>query len=376
MSMRVMMLGPYPPSLARIDGGVAAATTYVSQALSKMPDMELIGVRVAGPASTRGAIENLGWPVVDLELGRFSVSTFFRRQRRDFDALLRQYKPDLVHAQGADASGYLAVRSGWPAVVTIHGILSECARLRTNLVKRLRELAQARLTEHHVVERAAHIIAISPYVANYYRSRLHGAIYDVPNAVAPQYFELERKPVAGRLLFAGRISRGKGLIDLVHAVARVSEMVSEVILAGAAPDRDFASQLRAVIDDAGQTSKFGIMGLLDERSLLDEFAKASALVLPSYQETAPMVIQQAMAAGLPVIATRVGGIPNQIDDEASGMLFDAGNINQLADRLRRVLTDQELSRRLAMAAQARATESFTAEKVAFATRAAYRRVLA
>lgn len=370
------MLGPFPRSLARIDGGVAAATTYLSQALSKTADIELIGVRVAGTASTREPTENLGWPIVDLDLGRFSVSTFFRRQRRDFDALLRRYKPDLVHAQGADASGYLAVKSGWPAVVTIHGILSECARLRTNLIKRLRELAQAQLTEHYVVERAAHIIAISPYVGNFYRSRLLGTIHDVPNAVAPQFFELERRPESGRLLFAGRISRGKGLVDLIHAVARVSGTVSEVILAGAAPDRDFASQLRAVIEETGQTSKFDITGLLDEQSLLHEFAKASALVLPSYQETAPMVIQQAMAAGLPVIASRVGGIPHQIDDEASGLLFDAGDINQLADRLTQVLTDQKLSRRLAVAAQAKATELFTAERVASATRAAYQRVLA
>jgi glycosyltransferase involved in cell wall biosynthesis len=373
--MRVMMLGPFPSSLSRVDGGVAAATAYVSQALVGLPGVELIGVRVTGGRPRTESAEDLGWPVHELTLERFSVSTFFSGQRRQLDTLLKRYRPDLLHAQGADASGYLAVKSGYPAVVTIHGILTECARLRTGFVKRMRELAQARITEHYVVERARHVIAISPYVSSYYSSRLRGSVYDVPNAVAAQFFAVDRRPEPGRLLFAGRISRGKGLIDLVRAAAVRPEKFGKVILAGATPDHEFESTLRAEIRATKLESQFEFAGLLDEKALLTEFARASALVLPSYQETAPMVIQQAMAAGLPVIATGVGGIPFQIEHERSGLLFEPGDVRGLAEHLARLVDEPRLQNELAGVARARARSSFSAEQVASATREVYERVI-
>lgn len=369
------MLGPFPRSLSHVDGGVAAATMYVSHALTKLPGIELIGVRVVGGSSRAGPTEDLGWPVHDLPLARFSVSTLFRRQRQLLDSLLRQYEPDLVHAQGADASGYLAVKSGYRAIVTIHGILTECARLRTSLVKRMRELAQARITEYSVVERAEHVIAISPYVSNYYSGRLRGSIYDVPNAISPRFFAVERRPEPGRLLFAGRISKGKGLIDLVRAVSMRPAAVGKVILAGAIPDREFESELRAEIRAYRAESRFELVGLLDEDALLTEFSRAAVLVLPSYQETAPMVIQQAMAAGLPVVATRVGGIPFLVEHDVSGLLFEPGDTPAFSDLLLRLEQDPRLGEALAAVARARATDAFTAERVASATRSAYEKVM-
>lgn len=369
------MLGPFPRSLSRIDGGVAAATTYLSQALVKRPDIELAGVRLAGRAVTRGAAENLGWPVANFELGRFGVSTMFYAQRRRFQSLLRRYRPDLIHAQGADVSGYLAVRSGYPTVVTIHGILAECAKLRSSLIWRLREKAQAWMTEEFVIERAKNIIAISPYVSRYYASRLKANVFDVPNAIAPSYFGLIRRPEPGRILFAGRISTGKGLTDLVQAIARRPEIADQVLLAGAAADGEYVSELKSLIARSVRGDRIKLLGLLDEQALLEEMARASILVLPSYQETAPMVIQQAMAARLPVVATRVGGVPDLIEHEVSGLLFDPGDVDELARLLLRMREDPGLGERLAAAAHRTATESFESDRVAEATVAAYREAL-
>jgi glycosyltransferase involved in cell wall biosynthesis len=369
------MLGPYPRSLSRIDGGVAAATTYLSQALVLLPEIELIGVRLAGRAVTRGPAEDLGWPVENFELGRFGVSTLFHAQRRRFQSLLGRYRPDLIHSQGADVSGYLAVRSGYPTVVTVHGILAECAKLRSSLVGRLREEAQAWLTEGFVIERAKNIIAISPYVSRHYQSRLRANVFNVPNAIAPTFFGLTRRPEPGRILFAGRISRGKGIADLVQALARHPDVAEQIVLAGAAPDAEFESRLRSQISRSGHDDRIKFLGLLGEQALLEEFARASVLVLPSYQETAPMVIQQAMAARLPVVATRVGGVPDLIEHETSGLLFDPGDVDELAILLLRLRENPDLGQRLATAAHRTAIESFGSEQVAQATLAAYRKVL-
>lgn len=373
--MRVMMLGPFPRSPERVDGGVSAATMYLSEALARLPGVDLIGVRIGGARVTRGPAAELGWPVVDLNLGRFAVSTFFRRQQRRLEALIREFKPDLVHAQGADASGYLALRSGKPAVVTIHGVLVECAMLQARFRARMRELAQATVTERYVVGRAPDIIAISPYVSRYYAARLRGSLHDVPNAVSPRYFSLERRPEAGTLLFAGRISRGKGLIDLVRAVAIRPAAIRRVVLAGSVPDTAFEDELRREIGRSGIPERFELPGLLEEDALLREFSRAAALVLPSFQETAPMVIQQAMAAGLPVIATRVGGIPFQVEHGRSGLLYDAGDVAALAARLAELMEDLRRAEALSAVARQHAAAYFSADRVALATRAVYESIL-
>jgi len=285
------------------------------------------------------------------------------------------HKPDIVHAQGADASGYLAVKSGVPAVVTIHGILTACAHLRTDFIGRLRELAQANLTERFVVENAANIIAISPYVSKYYGAKIGGAVFEIPNAVSQSYFDVNWQPQAGRFLFAGRISRGKGLIDLVRAVSEKRMAVQKVIMAGTSRDPEFERQLRSEIETQRLETHFEFLGLLDERALLHQFSLATALILPSYQETAPMVIQQAMAAGLPVIATRVGGIPFMIEHDATGLLFEARDVFALGMHLERIALDAQFARQLSRSSREQALAKFTPETVAKATRAAYVKIL-
>jgi glycosyltransferase involved in cell wall biosynthesis len=271
--------------------------------------------------------------VVDLPLGRLSLSTLYRRQKRRLGEIVERFRPDVVHGQGTDVAGFLAVASGLPSVITVHGLLAECARYQTEFRMKARALLVAALTERHTIRRATDLIAISPYVKRYYQDDIRGRIHDIPNAVGPRFFGIERNPERGRILYAGRIAHGKGLPELIQAVAKSREAIEKLVLAGAAPDRSYEAMLRAKAARLGVAGKVVFAGLLDETSLLREFALAEALVLPSHQETAPMVVQQAMASGLPVVATTVGGIPDQIENEATGLLFEAGNVERLAGHL-------------------------------------------
>jgi glycosyltransferase involved in cell wall biosynthesis len=240
----------------------------------------------------------------------------------------------------------------------------------------LRATLAARLTERPTIRRTTDLITISPYVAEYYRNDIKGRVHDIPNPIAPAFFEVRRIAERGRLLFAGRIANGKGLVELLHAVAQNAATVSKLVLAGATPDPDYGKRLRKEADSLGLGTRVNFAGLLSEHELLDEFALAEALVLPSHQETAPMVVQQAMASGLAVIATRVGGIPYQIQHEVSGLLFEAGNVGALSGLIARLGRDATLSRRLGAAAKAIATSRFKASGVADATISVYRAVLA
>jgi glycosyltransferase involved in cell wall biosynthesis len=370
------MIGPYPRAPDRIDGGVAAATMYLSRAIAVQSDVELIGARIARDGVDSGEDRRLGWTVVDVPLGRLSLSSLYHRQVRRLETLLKHYDPHVVHAQGADLAGFLAVRSDRPAVVTVHGLLGECARYQTRRRNRLRAALTASLTERPTIRRTMDLITISPYVAEYYRDDIKGRVHDIPNAVAPAFFQLSRSAERGRLLFAGRVANGKGLVELLHAVARNSAAITKLVLAGAEPDPGYGARLRKEADALGIGKRVRFAGLLSEQELLREFSLAEVLVLPSHQETAPMVVQQAMASGLAVIATTVGGIPYQIQHEVSGLLFRPGSVGELSALFARLGHDTTLTRRLGEAAKAVAMARFQASAVAEATIAVYRTAFA
>lgn len=371
-NLRVMMIGPYPRSAERLDGGVASATTYLSQSLAVEKGLDLVSVRIARPRD--GAVDptGFGWPIADLSLGKMSLTTLYRRQKSELLNLIERFRPDVVHGQGADIAGFLAVECGVPAVVTVHGLLGECARFQTNPVVKARALLTGMVTEKRSVRRARDLIAISPYVTRYYGTDIRGRVHLIPNAISPAYFRVLRRPERGRLLYAGRISNGKGLAELLQAVERNSRFVSALVLAGNAPDPGYRDWLRGEAQRLGVARKIVFAGLLDEASLLDEFERAEALMLPSFQETAPMVIQQAMAAGIAVIATRVGGIPDQLQDGKTGLLCDAGDIDGIARLIARLLTEASLSTHIGNAAKMVANSTFQPEAVAKATLAVYR----
>jgi glycosyltransferase involved in cell wall biosynthesis len=369
-----MMVGPFPRTPDRINGGVAAAQMYLSQALVDSGAVELIGIRIS-KGGVACADAGFNWQMEDLSLGRFSLTTLYRRQLSAMGNAIARFKPDVVHAQGTDVAGYIAVRLFSRTVVTVHGLLAECARYQTRVPERLRAALAAAVTESDTVKRARDLIAVSPYVASYYGPAIGGRVHEIPNPVPQQFFDVERAPIPGRILYAGRIANGKGLEQLLRAFARSRSAGWKLVLAGATTDRDYESTLRKQSAALGLADSVDFKGLLTESALLEEFSSADALVLPSFQETAPMVVQQAMAAAVPVIATRVGGVPHQIEHGVTGFLAAPGDEETLAALLSHVGDQPDRAKAVAEAGRRIAIENYRASVVALKTIAVYRSML-
>jgi glycosyltransferase involved in cell wall biosynthesis len=117
-------------------------------------------------------------------------------------------------------------------------------------------------------------------------------------------------------------------------------------------------------------------GALSQSELLNEYARAQALVLASREETTPQVIAQAMACGLPTISSAVGGVPHMVSDGMTGLLFPFGNTPMCADQINRLLDDDPLREAMTLRIREEARQRFHPDSVAEQTVSVYREAMA
>lgn len=134
---------------------------------------------------------------------------------------------------------------------------------------------------------------------------------------------------APRLVSIGRFSEQKGQLVLIEAMARIvkDHPKAQLTLVG---DGEMRPQIEAAITAHGLDKNITLTGWLSEKDVLRELTQAQALVMPSFAEGLPMVIMEAMAAGRPVIATYIAGIPELVHPGTTGWLVPAGDAGALA----------------------------------------------
>ena len=379
--MKIAILGPYPLDTERL-GGVEVAIVYVQRELLRMPDTELYIITCKQELSRPKVIEQDGLTVTYLPRGRLGRVTWHRQEVRAILSVLRGIKPDIIHAHGSGLYAGAALASGYPAVVTVHGIASQEAKLLVGWKNKLRGFLDSQY-ERSVMRRAAHLMLITPYVEQVFGGVFSGRSYLVENACDERFFEIARNPVPGRIFFAGPVIPRKGVLPLLKALRLVREQIQEAHLhvAGSTSVRpDYAQTCQAYVGERGLAGATVFLGHLAQEQVLEEYARCAVLVLPSFQETAPMVIEQAMAAGVPSVAIRAGGVPWMVEDGVTGLTLPIpgsaeGDPQALADALLQVLQAPEEADRMGQRAEQEAQKRFRPQAVARRTIEVYRQVI-
>lgn len=188
-----------------------------------------------------------------------------------------------------------------------------------------------------------------------------------PELLALAHSRERASPTRPTLLFIGSVARSKGVFDLLEVVATLASDSTcpspRVVIAGDGPDFDDARN-RAV--SLGIQTHVEFTGPLFGASKLAAFRSADAFVLPSYAEGLPNAMVEAMAAGLPVVVTAVGSIPDVVKTDENGLLISPGDQRGLLRALRRLLEDSALRESLGQAAHRQAAARFGAERAAAA----------
>lgn len=161
-----------------------------------------------------------------------------------------------------------------------------------------------------------------------------------------------------KLLFVGRLAAVKGLPVLFDALETLapSHANLRVDLIGDGPDRDL---LEADVKSRGLGDLVGFLGYRSQDEVAAALAEADLFVLPSFAEGVPVVLMEAMASAVPVIATRIAGIPELIDDGISGQLVPPGDAEALAQTISAVLKNPEEAAKMADAGRAAVASHYT-----------------
>ena len=302
--------------------------------------------------------------------------------------LFRQQRIELVHSITPKA-GLLAMLAGALAGVPLrlHTFTGQVWITRNGLARSLLKGADrliARLATHVLADSASQrefLIAHGIVAASKSAVLAQGSICGVdtarfrPDAAARERVRRSHGIPADALVFLylGRINRDKGLLDLAQAFAEFGSGFPDAHLLLVGPEEgDMHAALSGAV--AGCASRLHYAGLTNRPQ--EYFAAADVFCLPSYREGFGTTIIEAAAAGVPAIGSRIYGITDAIAEGATGLLFAAGDVRQLAQCMRTLAGDAGLRTRMGQNARERAGRDFSAAVVTTALLEYYAKLLA
>lgn len=379
----------YPPY---VYGGAGVHVEYLSKALAELVPVE---VRCFGDQNyTEGNLTVRGYaPWEEMSrntdnrftgaLGAFSRSLAMAKETLDADVVH-------CHTWYTQMGGLLAGKL-WdvPFLLTTHSL----EPLRPWKVEQLGTAYHlSSWMERTAIESADAVIAVSKETRNDVFEHFGAAetkTHVIHNGIdleeykpTPATDALERRgvdPSKPYVLFVGRITRQKGIIHLVDAIPDIDPEVQVVLLAGAPDTEQIAKEMEERVGRARE-HRSGIIWvdeMVDRKEVIQFYTHAAVFCCPSVYEPFGIINLEAMACETPVVASRVGGIPEVVVPEATGLLVDLelepgtftprdpeGFSKGLANGINRIATDTSLAKRMGKAGRKRAEELFSWRAIA------------
>ncbi len=379
--LRVALPAPYPMDPTRIPGGVRSVVFNLAQGLRTMNDLDVHVIHCHSEVTRKreSSDDGLTFHFRPMSRQRLLPNTVMAIGRvRD---ILRQVAPDVANPH----SGHYALaslRANLPTVYTVHGVPAREAPsyAHKGLGERLRYWMETYYSKL-AVRSVHHAIAISPYVLREYEGQTRAQWYRIDNPLPDEYFAVEDQSLPGQILYVGTITEVKDILTLLRAF---KELISRrapdatapltLRLAGRTTSPAYEESIKSYIANNALQQQVSLLGMLDRAALLQEYSRCTLVALSSRQENAPMAIIEAMAAGKPVVATRVGGIPDLVQEGQTGYLVEAGDAVGLASRMGQLIDQPKTRVAMGRLARQQASSRFRTSDVADKYREVYRAV--
>lgn len=348
---RVLFVGAFPPRDRQVFGGnVTACRVLMQSSFSKRLELDLLdSTQISNPLPAL--------PIRLLLALRRSLAFVTRIERHRPDAVL------MFAAVGASvvekgAMAWYARLRGIPAVIFPRGgrLIDICQTSRLHRIwtrfafgGASAVFCQGERWQQFAVDVLGRTVASAPVIPNWTAT---------PDLLA---LNRERERAAGpvRVLFLGCLEREKGIEELIMACRSLAPRHRfSLTIAG---EGYYSQQARELVREMGLENRVVFAGWLDEIAVRATLVRNDILVLPSWSEGLPNVMIEGMAAGLAVVATRVGSIPDYATDGEHAILVEPRDSTDLASALARLMEDPGLRARIARAGREMARRRFNIE---------------
>ena len=371
----------YPPD---VYGGAGVHVEFLARELRSLVDLD---VHCWGEGRGDGVIRHRPWSALDAAndaLRTFSVDLSMAAGLED---------RELVHSHTwyANLAGHFGkLLHGIPHVMTAHSL----EPLRPWKAEQLGGgYALSSWAERTAIETADAVIAVSGAmredILGCYPALDPAKVHIVHNGIDTALYRPDHgTDVLDRIgldrdrpfvLFVGRITRQKGVPHLLRAVRDIDPAAQVVLCAGAPDTPEIDREFRELFEELSRVREgvHWIPQMLPRPEVIQLLTHAAVFVCPSVYEPLGIVNLEAMACGTPVVASRVGGIPEVVDDGGTGLLVDVDDAFEpaLARALDSVIGDPERARRMGEAGRERAVGEFGWDAVARRTAGLYEKIL-
>lgn len=284
----------------------------------------------------------------------------------------RNLNPDIVHGQSRGRDSYLAVTSGFPNVITNHGQIDEhydALGYKKDLKYKI-----AKRFESKVNRKMKWCITVSPNCTDDCKKYIsENNIIQIDNPVNYLFFEEYNLKFKNKIIYIGNITRLKRVLELVKAIELTEK--TELLIIPNIIDSDYFQVLKSYVEHHNLTNRIKFTAKLSQDKLAPEIAECTALCLPSAYESFGMVLAEAMAVGIPVIAGMAGGMSYVVKNNETGFLIETDNVKQLAERIEYLAGNKNKAVEMGKNARAEAFKRWHPDIVAEKTYEVYKKVL-
>ena len=346
--MSIVQIGQYPISPECIHGGVEASVYGLVQELAKNHTVDVFDVPRIGEKD-RGERN-----------GHLTIHRYTNPGTHNKDAVLRLKEivrdivslcPEVCHVHGTGAFSkeiYFALQQyGIKMMLTVHGILREekkQALLRKPSLKALYQYVVQSRDERELLEVAPRIIVDTAYVEE--KLKAYGLkhvpeMHVIPQGIDETFYSISCNPKSNMILCVGAIAPRKGHIYTVEMFEklRANGIDAKLRIIGSLADKAYYDLLQQKIAASPYASDISLEANLPREELLKAYADAKLFVLHSREESQGIVFAEAMATGLPVVATKIGGIPYVVADGKSGLLCPYADVNAMTEMAEKLMSD-------------------------------------
>ena len=348
--MQIIQIGPYPLSKDCIRGGVEASVYGLSQALAQQNVVHVFDIpRISGGEHVEKDGEVIVHRYCNKARRQIATSRMTKMMAKEILAL----RPEICHLHGTSLFSWLMYRSlrkETHVIVTVHGLArveKKNALKKAFSLKRLFQFAYQGMTENRFLSELDYIIVDTEYVKGMIgcdSKKRMPKIFVIPQGIDEAYYSMHCSTESKVMLSVGAIGERKGHLFTIKAfeLMRRSGLEAKLVIAGSIANKSYFDKVRDAVDESEFSSDISLYVNLSDGALKELYKNAHVFVLHSEEESQGIVFAEAMAMGMPVVSTRVGGVPYVVRDGATGLLSEYSNVSAFAENMKRMMEDGEL----------------------------------